>query len=225
MLKDEGEVIIVNHIQVTKDHYDFLNYVNEQRWSSYYEQINECLRVVEGEGEVLYVGIGDCLVPRLINLINPKLFIETVDYDEALNPNYVTSVLEMSDVIDKKKDCIICCQMLEHIPFSDFCNALKEISKCLKSTGYLILSLPDCGRELRFNIHLPKILNVDYRVKLCRKKPFKISESHYWEINGGKSYNKKEINKIINSLFLIEKEYLVNNNNYHRFYICKKKDI
>lgn len=224
MLNDEGEKLIMNQIQVTKDHYNFLDYVNEGRWSSYYEQIKECLRIVEG-GEALYVGIGDCLVPRLITMINPNINIETVDYDEALNPDYVTSVLEMSDVLDKKYDCIICCQMLEHIPFSDFCNALKEISKCLKSTGYLILSLPDCGREIRINIHFPEIINKDYRIKLCRKKPFKINESHYWEINGGKLYNKKEIKKIINSLFLIEKEYLVNNNNYHHFYICKKKDI
>lgn len=48
MLNNEGEELFVNHIQVTKDHYNFLEYVNEQRWSSYYEQIKECLRVVEG---------------------------------------------------------------------------------------------------------------------------------------------------------------------------------
>lgn len=222
----------MNQIQVTKDHYNFLKYVNEERWSSYYEQIKECLSVVEGEGEALYVGIGDCLVPRLITMINPNINIETVDFDEALNPDYVTSVLVMSDVIKKKYDCIICCQILEHIPFSDFYNALKEISKCLKSTGYLILSLPDCGREIRIriNINIPKILkweiiNKDYRIKFCRKKPFINTEEHYWEINGGKSYNNKKIKKIINSLFLIEKEYLVNNNSYHHFYICKKKDI
>lgn len=214
----------MDKIQVTKDHYNFLKYVNEGRWSSYYEQIKECLKFV-GEGEVLYVGVGDYLVPKIITMINPDINLETVDYDEALNPDYVISVLKMSDVINKKYDCIICCQLLEHLPFSDFTNALKEISKCLKSNGHLILSLPDCGREIRINICIPKVINRDWIIRSCRKKTFEMTKEHFWEVNGGKTYSNKEINRLINLQFFVEKEYLVKNNHYHHFYICKKKDI
>ena len=63
--------------QVTSEHYEFSKYVNEGRWNSYYKQIEEIINCDAKSS--LIIGVGDGLVPYIINKVNPLIKIETYD--------------------------------------------------------------------------------------------------------------------------------------------------
>lgn len=52
-------------LQVEKEHYDFENYVNKQRWMSYWYQVKEAL--ASGCKSFLYIGKGDGIVAAILN--------------------------------------------------------------------------------------------------------------------------------------------------------------
>jgi len=155
-----------NDIQVSKEHYDFFKYVNMNRWCSYYTQIEEIIK--NAKKRIMIIGIGDGITIDMTKRINEKLELIKVDFDKELNPDICADVRELSKYIDNNNlpDTIVCCQVLEHIPYSYFDETLKEIKKCLAYDGKVILSLPDSGKMRRVHIDIPKI-HVNYYAKKC----------------------------------------------------------
>ena len=149
--------------QVDKETYNFNNYVNAGRWQSYYHQLSEAL--LSGARSILYVGCGDRLVVDLIREIAPEVLVETYDFDESLKPDIVGDIREIGENCKDNYDCIICCQVLEHLPYECFEKILEQIHTCLNPGGCLVLSLPDRGRKLEFRVDLPGI-HLRYRCKL-----------------------------------------------------------
>lgn len=211
-------------IQVTKDHYDFFKYVNMERWCSYYTQVEEIVK--SGAKKIMLIGVGDGMTIDIAKRINPELKFLKVDFDPELDPDVCADVCELSSYIDdtNRPDAIVCCQVLEHLPFEKFEKALEEISKSLNDGGKFILSLPDGGFANRFRVDIPKIhINCLFKMCLFWKKEFQFDGEHYWEINRAPQYTAKKIRKYIKKYFSIQREYHVKYNDYHRFYILEKK--
>lgn len=208
-------------VQVDKSIYNFSDYVKEERWCSYYNQIKEILE--SNAKEVILIGVGDGIVKEVVNIIAPSTRIITVDFDSELKPDICCDILELTKYFDNKVDLVVCCQVLEHIPYDYFFKALYEIKSILKDDGKLVLSLPDGGLEIAGNIKIPTFPVKKWGRRYCRfyKKDFVFNGEHYWEINGAKKYSLHKIKKDIMKYFIVNRNYSVKYNTYHHFFICK----
>lgn len=210
--------------QVSAGFYEFSKYVSEPRWSSYYKQIDEILHC--NAKSVLLIGAGDKLVPQIVNIVSPLISIETYDFDSTLKPDIYGDIRELSNKVNGRKwDAIVCCQVLEHLPYTEFEGILSQLSHCLKENGKVIISLPDSGGTLEFHIHIPpRLLDINFLHKLPKlwRRDFKFGGEHYWEINSAKIYTIRKIRAAIKREFNIDKEYVVRNNTYHRFFVLSK---
>lgn len=210
-------------VQVNKEHYDFEKYVDIARWNSYYYQINEVLKC-DGK-DILYIGKGDDIVVNTLKQFGKN--VTTFDFDKNLNPDICGSVTDIDKILNKKYDVIVCCQVLEHIPFDLFEETIQKISKCFKEK--FILSLPNNNFWWGFGLNLPKFKNKKLRIPMKRfwKKRWDINTygngEHYWEIDAKGCISKNGITKLIQKYYNLERFYIPDNNTYHMFFILKSK--
>ena len=129
--------------QVKADHYDFSRYIRStSRWDSYYYQLKYSLE--SDARDVLLIGPGDNIVPNLLRFYDKNL--TTFDIAEDLNPDIVGDICELDTIVsDSSYDCIVCCEVCEHIPFEKFEGIINNFSKALRSDGKLVFSVPRGG--------------------------------------------------------------------------------
>lgn len=201
--------------QVNKDHYSFEKYTKLSRWISYWNQITEVLKL--NPKTVLIVGPGDGVVKEVL-----KTYVDTVhtlDIAQDLNPDLVGSVSEVHTLIKEKYDVIICCQVLEHLPYSEFDKTLKSLKQ---SCNQLVLSLPYANiNVVEFFFRLPRKISFYFNIVVPKFfKTWKFDGEHHWEI-GSNGYRKSKIKNDISKHFKIQKDFHVKFNKYHIFYICE----
>jgi ubiquinone/menaquinone biosynthesis C-methylase UbiE len=124
---------------------------------------------------------------------------------------------------DENFDVVSCYEVLEHLPYSEFSNALKEIHRV--SRQYAILSLPDITTIYKIHLELPIIRPIRKLIIHPFHKPENhiFDGEHYWEI-GKISYSLEKIEvdiqqaglNIINTFRLFEFTY-------HRFFVLNKR--
>jgi hypothetical protein len=216
-------------VQVAVNHYDFDKYVNLERWTSYWHQIVETMSFAPKT--VLITGSGDNIVGKMLSAQAIKVY--TFDFDKDLHPDFVGNIIDIDSIINKaliagnlttggggKFDVILCCQLLEHLPYNMFEDILQKLSRL---TDNMIISLPNDALNFRIDIKLPRMkckrINIDiYRFY----KKLKFRGEHYWEI-GMKGYPQRKIIKSIEKYFIIKKKYLATHNHYHLFFVLTKK--
>lgn len=198
--------------------YEFKKYVKTDGWISYYNQIKFVLD--SDIKSILVIGKGDGVVP---NLLKEYIEVETFDIEETLKPDYLGDILELDKIIKKKYDAILCCEVLEHLPFKEFENCLIQIEKRIKNK--VILSLPQQKLGIKIKIKVPKIPELKSYVSIFRfwRSKSKIFAGHFWEI-GIKGYPLKRIEEKLEKYFEIEKQFVDIENTYHRFFILNKKN-
>lgn len=209
---------INNQIQVEPDHYKDLKYDSKERWISYWHQIDEILNL-EPEN-VLEVGIGNGVVNRYLK--NAGVSITTLDIDERLKPDKVGSVLNIP-FTDNEFSVVACFEVLEHIPFKQFIDALKELKRV--SNRYILLSMPDRSRVYKFFLHVPHKKDVKklFRVPRINKLSHRFDGQHYWEI-GKKNYPLKKVKDVIFEAELsLLKTFRVFEFKEHRFFLLEVK--
>lgn len=206
--------------------YNFERYVDKERWASYYCQVNEIIRLKPKK--ILIIGKGDGIVENVARqILNNNVVIQTFDFDERLSPDIVGDVKDISKIVNEKYDCIVCCQVLEHLPGGYLNRIMKEFS-LLKCNNFII-SIPNIYRF--WNVKLRFRLRGATKVKKLEIKKFYIKNvmeyfkgrEHYWEM-GMKGYDINSIRSMIKVNFYIEKEYFVENNEYHYFFILRRKE-
>lgn len=200
--------------QVKEGHYDFSKYVNLKRWNSYYDQIRETLSF--NPKKVLLVGIGDGVVAQILKQQGVQVF--SMDYDSSLNVDYVKDIKTINE-IDNVFDVVICCQVLEHLPFSEFEST---IDKIMKVTSNLVLSLPIQHNRMLSVFKLQKLLWGKIKFSVPKySKQFKFDGQHYWELNT-KGYLKSSILNLLKTDYKVLKNYTLAENTYHHFFIVQK---
>jgi len=168
---------------------------------------------------VLEVGIGNGLVANYLK--RRGINLTTLDIDRRLNPDHVGSVLDMP-FVSNSFEVVACYEVLEHLPYERFPEALSEIHRV--SSRYAVLSLPDSSRAYRLDIQIPKIGELKRLIPLPRLKAPKheFNGQHYWEI-GKTGYPLREVmGKMRSAGFEIKKTYRVFEHPYHRFFVLRK---
>ena len=198
------------------------DYETKGRFCSYWHQIDEVRKAMPSrEGHILIIGKGSGFIDSYLRGIGYK--VATLDIDDTLEPTYCASVLNMP-LLTSSIDLVICCQVLEHLPFKQFPIALREIRRIIRPEGHLVLSLPDLTRTYRFMLQLPKLgehaFIIPIPVPEWLKKTWVYNGEHYWNI-GNKDYPAKRIAANLTAeKFTIVREFRVFEMSWHRFYIA-----
>ena len=145
-----------------------------------------------------------------------------------MNPDIVGSVTDIEKIVDKKYDCILCCQVLEHLPFEMLDNVLSQFQKITNKN--VIISLPNNDfRLITAKVFLPFIRNFSFKILFPKfwHRHFRLEKEgfgeHYYEVGAFKECKDKNIRKIMNQYFQIVNKFNPIENVYHIFYILKSK--
>lgn len=198
-------------------HYYSFKYDTKERFTSYWHQIHE---IISLEPEtILEIGVGNKFLSDYLKKRNYNII--SLDIEHALRPDVIGSVTCIP-FANASFDAIACYEVLEHLPFSEFGKALREIRRVAKK--YVVISLPDVTRSVRFFIHLPKLGIRKILLEYPAIKPNNhiFNGEHYWEI-GKKGYALRNIiDNIQTAGLVIMKTYRVFEFPYHRFFVLKK---
>lgn len=200
-------------VQVALNHYTFSNYVDEARWASYFVQIQE---VTKGGPHVLCIGPGDSVV---VDVLRRRGFhVCTLDYDSELQPDIVGNIQDLVAAVGGRKfDTILCCQVLEHLPF----EALPSILSQFRELGVkrAVISLPAAHVKLfEFSFRFRgRGAAVTFAVPRFWVK-WRFDGQHYWEV-GVKGFSRRRVRAAISRLGSVVDEYYVRNNRYHLFFV------
>jgi 2-polyprenyl-3-methyl-5-hydroxy-6-metoxy-1,4-benzoquinol methylase len=209
--------IIEQSLQVdANSHYKFSSYVTIARWNSYWHQIKEVTAF--NPKNILIIGAGDDIVGKILAM-QEGIDVYTFDFDEALQPDFIGNITEIDTVLQGKHfDIILCCQVLEHLPYEKFEDILQKIKRV---ATIVIISLPYSPIYFMINIKMSYIGTKAITINIHRfYKNIKWNGEHYWEI-GRKGYTKRRIKKSIRKFFHIEKCFIATYNHYHIFFVLK----
>ena len=203
--------------QIDKSGYNFKKYCQVERFGSYWHQLNEVLSVQPSS--VLEIGVGDRVFANYLKN-NTTINYTSADIAEDLNPDVVTSIDKL-DFPDSSFDVTCAFEVLEHLPFEKFEQALRELNRV--SRNYVIMSLPHWGRHFSIDIRLPLFKRLRWQRKInLLPIPHAFNGQHYWEI-GKRGYPLSIIRHAIkNSGFTIEKDFIAFESPYHHFFVLKK---
>ena len=196
-------------------HLQSLKYVTKYRFASYWYQIKEVMR--SEPANVLEIGIGPNLVSSFLTRQNIK--VVTIDRDTRLGPQLSGTALHLP-FKETSFDTVMCCQVLEHLPFQEFNNCLNELRRITKKK--LVLSLPDRTPALSLLVRMPNLIFWDFMVVFpwAIRKHVSDIKQHCWEI-GERGYPyKRLIKEIAEAGFSVERTYRVPDYSYHRFFIA-----
>ena len=200
--------------KILSEKYNFQDYNHKGRWTSYWHQIDEVLKL--NPGRVLEIGVGNSTTSNYLKSLGVNLI--TMDIDEKLGSDVKGNILEMP-FKDNVFDIILCAEVLEHLPFNDFEKGLAELNRVTKK--YVVLSLPHFGPTIKFSFKIPFIMEKKVAFKVLFPKKHKFNCEHYWEI-GKRGYPFKKNKGVIEKYFKIQKKFIPFENQYHHFFILEK---
>lgn len=207
--------------QVDIRHYKWGKYITKERWQSYYHQIDEVIKA--RSKKVLVIGKGDGIVPCILSTLGIE--VVTFDFDETLHPDILGDLRHIDEYVSPDVfDTILCCEVLEHIPFKYFEEILKKIS--LLKPKHFIISIPNnsCRCKYDIRVYIPHFISFKKR-KIAYddiNSKFRFNGEHYWEIGvKGKEYH--VITQILNKYFNIKSTFFEEGNEYHCFFVLKEK--
>ncbi|MFM2222239.1 MAG: hypothetical protein RLZZ78_496 [Armatimonadota bacterium] len=115
-------------VQVDTSHYQAATYEQRERLYSYVEQVSIVSEL--GARSVVEVGCGSQVVTELLRMRD--IHVTTVDFDASLNPDVVCGV-ENILLPDNHADVALCCQVLEHLPFSELTKCTNELLRVCRT--------------------------------------------------------------------------------------------
>lgn len=204
--------------QVDKQAYRFERYTGLDRWSSYHYQLRELLAL--NPRSVVEVGVGDGVVRQYLRH-NTDISYTSFDFAEDLKPDVVGDVRAMS-FADGSFDVACAFEVLEHLPFEDFDQALGELARVSKK--HVLVSLPHFGPPVKFLLKLPFLPELRLAFKIPFPKTHVFNGQHYWEI-GKRGYPPSRIRAALSKHFVIQKEFVPFENQYHHFFVLRKHEV
>jgi SAM-dependent methyltransferase len=185
--------------------------------------ITEQLRLVSQHGcrNLLEIGIGKGIIRSFLKSFSGVKHT-CIDIAPDLNPDFVGSVLKMP-FRDAQFDCILCCQVLEHLRFEDFPAALAEIHRV--SSDLVILSLPDRRRllGLRFCFFRGQWRRIEFNLESVKARKQGLISEHHWEIGHASATSGRNVARIIRaSGFKIATQYRLDSFSWHCFFVLRR---
>lgn len=212
-----------NKLQVREGHYKKWKYTTLGRFISFFYQIDSVVALPNVQS-VLEIGPGSKLVSDELKKMGYA--VTTCDFDVSVLPDVVSDVRSLP-FTEGQFDCVMACQVLEHIPFEDFKKVVGDLSRITKK--YTIISLPNRTTGFEMILKFPFIQTlfkkkfIDLSLQLPVKfVGFEESGQHYWEIDQYTT-SVRNVREVLEKHFKIIKEFRVPLNKYHRFFILEKK--
>jgi ubiquinone/menaquinone biosynthesis C-methylase UbiE len=179
-------------IQVHSDLYYSSRYLTKERWISYgrqYDAIVSC-----APQSCLEIGPGAGVITHLLR--KKGIAVTTCDIDASVHPDYIASVLQLP-FPDSSFDCVVCAQVLEHIPFSEVPRALGELRRV--TSRFCVISLPYPAMTFMCMLKVPLYAawRAMVRIPLFWRR-HRFNGEHYWEM-GMRGYSYSHIMRIIES--------------------------
>jgi ubiquinone/menaquinone biosynthesis C-methylase UbiE len=187
------------------------------------ESITEQLRQIcySGYTNILEIGIAGGFLRHVFRLF-PQISHTTIDVAEDLSPDYVGSVTDMPFEASQF-DVVVCGQVLEHMPFTDFLPALKEIRRVARHK--VIISLPDKRRHFGVALRLARFgwftLEWNPARRRYARKELEGGGQHHWEIGCKGTLIKDVLGGMRDAGFKIEKQYRLQKHPWHCFFILQ----
>lgn len=164
---------------------DFLN------WFRYFYIVKDVVNFMPTS--ILEIGAGDGIVKACLQ---PMVKGYTVlDVNSKLKPDITADLRDYQASIENNFDCVIAADVLEHMPFADFEQCLKNLYSYLKNGGKALLTIPHRRSNFLFMTptQIPHVVTVPtgflsigafYRRFIKRK--IWIDPHHCWELGDGK---------------------------------------
>lgn len=197
---------------LSKEEYLSEGYFSLRQWHSFCFQAGAVYKLLHN-GNILEIGAGSGFVGGVLRSIG--FTVESLDVNEHLLPTHIGDISSEDFNLDKKYDCVLCAEVLEHIPIEKFDVCLKNIKRLSKR--YVIITLPNCESDNRFSIQLNSHV---MGFKLGRKRA-SIAAMHFWELNSDKDCTYEKIREKIKNKYNILEEGKVLGNEYHYYYILE----
>lgn len=195
-------------------------YNHKARWYSYYHQYQNIFN--HHPKSVLEIGVGSGITAIMLRENGVK--VTTLDNNPETHPDIMGDVLNLP-FKNSSFDMAVAFEILEHIPFSSFSPALKEMGRVSKNN--VIISLPDHGKTLlRLTFKLPFIneKNWQLRIPAIDNKKYWAPCGHHWELGNIDYPYRKVAKEIEKSGFTIIKSYIPNESACTRYFILKKQN-
>lgn len=206
------------HPQVPPNHYNFASYFHKFRWMSYWYQLKEIVDRPEITTH-LDIGPGSLFLKKSLEVHRPDITYKSMDIDSSLGCDVIGDVTKIP-FPENSFDVVSAFQVLEHIKFEDFEMALKEMKRVTKN--YVFISLPHNVPSFDLQFKLPGIKRFSLAIKIPFGQKHVFYGQHYWEV-GKRGYSAKKILSIFRKHFEVIDEYVPFENQYHHFYILKKR--
>ncbi len=205
-----------HQVQVGAEHYG-RRYDHKHRWLGYFYQISTVLDLAPHA--VLEVGPGNGLVASYLR--DNGVQVTTADIDRKLKPTVVASITDLP-FEQGVFDVSMACEVLEHLPFDDFPQALRELARVSKK--YVLVSLPDARRTLaHFVVKLPFLPEWKFRGRLMKGGAHVFDGQHYWEI-GKRGFPPSRVrDEIRNAGLTITKEFAAEDAPFYHFFLMEKR--
>ena len=191
------------------------NYETKERFIAYFTQIN-MIRELK-PATVLNIGMGTGFLKRYFG--GSAVQLVEADIDPDLNPDMIIDISKKQSQ-KKQFDVVTAFQILEHIPFDQLSTALENIHGLSKK--WAIVSIPQRIVSFSLNLDFP-LVKIPLRFDFERLFESKTSNAHHqWEM-GLLGTSKRDVRKKISEWFNIEKEFSVDGNRNHYFFVLSKK--
>ncbi len=201
--------------QVDRGAYAFECYSGEDRFASYYVQLREVFACAPSS--VLEVGTGEHVLGNYLKN-NTDIAYTSLDIAEDLSPDIVGDVRKLP-FPDNSFDVACAFEVLEHLPFDDFEQAIGELMRVSKKQ--VIISLPHFGPPIKFLLKVPFFPEARFAFKIPFPRKHMFNGQHYWEI-GKRGYPAHRIRAILARFGTLRKEFTPFGNQYHHFFVLEK---
>jgi methyltransferase family protein len=206
------------HRQVDKQHYALDKYVDRARWLSYWEQIEAATSIAPASA--LCIGVGDDIVPSVLE--RAGIAVQRFDFEPSLHCDHVGDVRDIARIVAPASvDVVLCCQVLEHIPFEDFEPTLRAI--CAVAKRRVVISLPYHHKRLAsLALKLPKLPRLEFDWCVPRFwHPWRFDGQHHWEV-GAAGHPRRRIERVVAAVGLPYRSFFARGNHYHLFFILDR---
>ncbi|MGI8499592.1 MAG: methyltransferase domain-containing protein [Hassallia sp.] len=195
-------------------------YLSKDRLISYHHQLRLIFTLGSQVKNILEIGIFNSLLTDLLK--RNSYNVTTADIDPNLEPDIILDLTKDFSTLKDKFDAIVLFQVLEHLPYEQSEQALKQLALITKK--FLVISIPYNAQFLALQIkysyaHRSRylLLNVP---KFWSTKP--VCNEHYWEM-GLKGYPKKRIlDSVAKAGLTIKQEFTDPIHPYHYFLVLEK---
>ncbi len=144
-----------------------------------------------------------------------------------INPNLMPDVV--GDVRDINKhfhpgefDLIVCCEVLEHLPFEHFENIIRDFSSI--SSNHVYLTLPRAQKillNMSFTLKIPFIKRQEWDLHIAVPSS-QTGVEHFWELDSSSQTRRKTITEILSRYYNIERFEREIQNPYHNHIILSR---